>query len=160
MYAIPAVDEVVEVAKSLGIHLGADEAVLYRKYLLEQLSALDMFVQARIDEEKPPMLSPAREPGYRPSTSEDPLNARMRKCRIEGASQGLLAGKTVSFKDHIPVAGIPMSLGTFALNGFVPDFDATVVTRVLQAGGTIVGKNLMSGLSGGLGSGGGIGDYG
>src|SRR3569833_2419610 len=83
----------------------------------------------------------------------------MWKCRNEGASQGLLAGKTVSFKDHIPVAGIPMSLGTFALNGFVPDFDATVVTRVLQAGGTIVGKNLMSGLSGGLGSGGGIGDY-
>jgi amidase len=35
-----------------------------------------------------------------------------------------------------------------------------VVTRVLQAGGTIVGKNVMNGLSGGFGTGGAIGDYG
>jgi amidase len=55
---------------------------------------------------------------------------------------------------------MPMSFGSFALEGFVPDFDATVVTRALQAGGTIVGKNVMNGLSGGFGTGGGIGDYG
>ena len=53
-----------------------------------------------------------------------------------------------------------MSFGSFALEGFVPDFDATVVTRVLQAGGTIIGKNVMNGLSGGFGTGGAIGDYG
>ena len=53
-----------------------------------------------------------------------------------------------------------MSFGSFALEGFIPDFDATVVTRVLQAGGTIIGKNVMNGLSGGFGTGGGIGDYG
>ena len=28
------------------------------------------------------------------------------------------------------------------MDGYVPDFDATVVTRVLEAGGTIVGKNV------------------
>jgi amidase len=72
----------------------------------------------------------------------------------------LLAGKTVSFKDHIAVAGMPVSFGTFALEGLIADFDATVVTRVLQAGGTVVGKNSMDGLSGGFGFGGGIGDYG
>jgi len=27
-----------------------------------------------------------------------------------------------------------MSFGSFALEGFIPDFDATVVTRVLEAG--------------------------
>jgi amidase len=53
-----------------------------------------------------------------------------------------------------------MRFGSFALEGFIPDFDATVVTRVLQAGGTIIGKNVMNGLSGGFGTGGGIGDYG
>src|SRR4029453_2269112 len=58
------------------------------------------------------------------------------------------------------LAGMPMSFGSFALDGFIPDFDATVVTRVLQAGGTIIGKNVMNGLSGGFGTGGGIGDYG
>ena len=160
MYALPDVDEVVAVAKELGIHLGPDEAVKYRKYLLEQMGQLDTFVQARLEEPKPPMVSPAREPGYRPSSEEDPLNAWMWKCRIEGAAEGLLAGKSVSYKDHIAVAGIPMSLGSFALESFIPDFDATVVTRVLKEGGTIIGKNVMNGLSGGFGIGGAIGDYG
>ena len=31
MYAVPDVEEVVAVAKELGIHLGPEEAVLYRK---------------------------------------------------------------------------------------------------------------------------------
>ena len=106
------------------------------------------------------MISAAREPGYRPSPEEDPLNSWMWKCRIEGAPDGLLAGKTVSYKDHIAVAGIPMSFGSFALEGFIPDFDATVVNRVLKEGGTIIGKNVMNGLSGGFGVGGAIGDYG
>jgi amidase len=160
MYAVPNVDEVVAVAKELGIHLGPDEAVMYRKYLMELMGKLDTFVQARLDEPKPPMVSAARQAGYRPSLEEDPLNAWMWKCRIEGASEGLLAGKTVSFKDHIAVAGMPMSFGSFALEGFIPDFDATVVTRVLKEGGTIIGKNVMNGLSGGFGTGGAIGDYG
>src|SRR2546425_6377339 len=160
MYKVPDIEEVVAVAKELGIHLSPDEAVLYRKYLLEQLSQFDAFVQARLEERRPPMMSAARKPGYRPTPEEDPLNAWTWKCRIEGAGQGVLAGKTVSFKDHIAVAGMPMSFGSFALEGFIPDFDATVVTRVLEAGGTIIGKNVMNGLSGGFGTGGAIGDYG
>jgi amidase len=160
MYTVPDVEEVVAVAKALGIHLGSEEAVLYRKYLMEQLREFDTFVQARLEEPMPPKVSAARKPGYKPRPDEDPLNAWMWKCRIEGAADGLLAGKTVSYKDHIAVAGMPMSFGSFALEGFIPDFDATVVTRVLQAGGTITGKNVMNGLSGGFGTGGGIGDYG
>ena len=160
MYAVPDVDEVVAVAKELGIHLGPDEAVVYRKYLIEQMEEFDTFVQSRLEEPKPPIVSATREPGYRPSEEEDPLNAWMWKCRIEGAGEGLLAGKTVSYKDHIAVAGMPMSFGSFALEGFIPDFDATVVTRVLNEGGTITGKNVMNGLSGGFGTGGAIGDYG
>ena len=160
MYAVPDVDEVVAVAKELGIHLSPDEAVLYRKFLLEQMSQLDDFVQARLEETRPPRASAARKPGDRPTREEDPLTAWTWKCRIESAAGGVLAGKTVSYKDHIAVAGMPMSFGSFALEGFVPDFDATVVTLALQAGGTIIGKNVMNGLSGGFGTGGAIGDYG
>ena len=93
MYAVPDVDEVVSVAKSLGIQIGPDEAVLYRKYLLEHLNALDAFVQARIEEPAPPICSAARQPGWKPSPGEDPLNAWMWKCLIAGAEGGLLAGK-------------------------------------------------------------------
>ena len=160
MYAVPDVDEVVSVAESLGIHLGPDEAVLYRKYLLQHLDALDEFVQARIQETPPPMCSAARQPACKPTAAEDPLNAWLWKCHIEGAPDGLLAGKTVSYKDHVAVSGVPMSFGTFALEGFIPDFDATIVTRTLQSGGTVVGKNVMNGLAGGFGTGGAIGDYG
>jgi len=160
MYAVPDVDEVVAVAKSLGIHLGADEAQIYHKHLLAQLDEFDVFVQARIEEPVPPMCSAARQPASKPSAEEDPLNAWLWKCSIKGEANGLLTGKTVSFKDHIAVAGVPMSFGCFALDGLIPDFDATVVTRVLQEGGTIVGKNVMNGLSGGFGTGGAIGDYG
>jgi amidase len=160
MYKVPDVDDVVAVAKGLGIHLSAEEAVLYCQHLVEQLREFDSFVQSRVEESKPPLVSATRMAGSRPKPEEDPLNAWRWKCRIEGASTGLLAGKTVSYKDHIAIAGVPMSFGSFALEGFVPDFDATVVTRVLQAGGTIIGKNVMNGLSGGFGTGGGIGDYG
>ena len=81
------------------------------------------------------------------------MNAWVWKCRIDGVTRGVLSGKSVSFKDNVAVAGIPMSIGSFALDGFVPDFDATVVTRVLESGGTVVGKNTMDGLSGGFGNG-------
>jgi amidase len=145
MYAVPSSAAVMAVAKSLGIHLGPDDADLYRTYLLDQLSALDDFVQSRIEEPPPPMCSAARQPPCKPSAAEDPLNAWLWKCDISGAPTGILAGKTISYKNHIAVAGVPMSFGTFALDGFIPDFDATVVTRVLQAGGRIVGKNVMNG---------------
>lgn len=160
MYAVPDTDAVVAAAASLGIHIGSDEAALYRKYILEHLDALDAFVQSRADESAPPMCSPLRHPGHHPTPAEDPLNAWMWKCHIPGADDGLLKGKTVSYKDHVAVAGIPASYGTFALDGFRPDFDATIVTRVLQAGATVVGKNTMAGLSGGLSGGSRIGDYG
>lgn len=116
MYAVPDVEEVVAVAKSLGIHLGADEAALYRKYLLEQLDEADKFVQARIEEPTPPMCSAARTPACRPSAAEDPLNAWLWKCSIKGEADGRLAGKTVSYKDHIAVAGVPTCLTTAPKN--------------------------------------------
>src|SRR5262249_30340242 len=151
-YRVPDLDEVMAVAKELGIHLGPEEVGLYRQHLLDLLGELDSFVQARLEEPQPPMISAARAPGYRPSPDEDPLNAWTWKCRIEGEAAGVLAGKSISYKDHIAIAGMPLSFGSFALEGFVPDFDATVVTRALQAGGTIVGKNVMNGLSGGFGT--------
>ncbi len=75
MFAVPDVDEVVAVAKELGIHLNPDEAVLYRQYLMEQMEQLDTFLQARIGEPQPPMVSAARKPGYRPHPEEAPLTA-------------------------------------------------------------------------------------
>ena len=38
------------------------------------------------------------------------------------------------------LAGVPMMNGAATMEGYIPDIDATVVHRILDAGGTIVGK--------------------
>src|SRR5918996_946264 len=62
------------------------------------------------------------------------------KTTIEGAPDGKLGGKRLAIKDNVCVAGVPMMNGASTLEGYVPDVDATIVTRILDAGGTIAGK--------------------
>ena len=71
---------------------------------------------------------------------ENKHNAWYVKTEVEGAPSGKLKGKTVVLKDNIMLAGVPMMNGAATLEGYVPDIDATVVQRILDAGGTIVGK--------------------
>jgi amidase len=89
-----------------------------------------------------------RDPGGPPQAEDDPLNAFIRCCRVEGADAGPLANRTVAVKDNIAVAGIPMTEGSH-FPPFVPTDDAVVVERVLDAGGTIVGTLNMDELGGG-----------
>ncbi len=56
------------------------------------------------------------------------------------SSGGPLAGRTAAVKDNVCVAGVPMMNGSATVEGFVPLRDATVVSRLLQAGATIMGK--------------------
>ena len=81
-----------------------------------------------------------RDMGYRPSAAQDPFNAWATMVEIAGAPSGKLHNKKIAIKDNIAVAGVPMRNGSSILENYVPDVDATVVTRVLDAGGTILGK--------------------
>lgn len=153
-----------DVARALsrwGIELPNDELQLYTQEIGATLREVDQFLQSTAPLVAAPETAPARDRGYRPEASEDPLNAWQWRCEISGGqAEGLLTGKTVSFKDNIAVAGIPMGMGTAKLAEFIPDEDATVVRRVLAAGGTIIGKNTMDGFTGGHGNGGAFGDTG
>jgi amidase len=80
-----------------------------------------------------------RSPGRPPVPDENPLNAWAWRCSIKGADSGPLSGKTVSVKDVIPVAGMPFTNGSALLRGNIAPFDATAVTRILEAGGEITG---------------------
>src|SRR5262245_47863189 len=61
--------------------------------------------------------------GHRPSPEEDPFNAFIRKCRVEGAREGKLAGRKVGLKDNIRLAGVPMTNGSMLLADYVPTND-------------------------------------
>ncbi len=88
-----------------------------------------------------PSVDYPRTAGYRPSAEENPMNAWYIKTEIRGAPRGALVGKKVAIKDNVCVAGVPMMNGSSTLKGYTPDVDATVVTRLLDAGATIAGKS-------------------
>jgi len=140
----PTVDETRALAESLHLTMATSELEQYRSLIIENLAAYAA-VDAMV-EPKPAVKYP-RTPGRRPEPEEDPYNAWYYKTEIKGASDGLLAGKRVVLKDVICVAGVPMAAGTAVMEGFVPDVDATVVTRILDAGGIIAGKAASEGFS-------------
>ena len=59
---------------------------------------------------------------------------RYYKTDIKGADSGPLLGKSLAIKDCVAVAGVPMMNGSRLVEGYVPEYDATVVTRILDAG--------------------------
>lgn len=87
-----------------------------------------------------PEVTYPRTPGYKPTGEENKYNAWYVKSEVKGASDGPLAGKSIALKDNVQLAGVPMRNGASTLEGFTPNLDATIVTRMLDAGGTIKGK--------------------
>lgn len=133
----PSVEDLQAVARRQGLHL-SDEALVEYRQLMEPILAS----YRRLDElDEPALPSPySRGAGWRPAEDENPLNAWYWRVEIKGASSGPLSGRAIAIKDNVAVAGIPMMNGSALLEGFVPKSDATVVTRILDAGGRIVGK--------------------
>lgn len=103
----------------------------------------------RIDELPDHSASPVSYPrtaDYRPPAEENPYRAWVWRCSITGSDAGPLAGARAAIKDNTAVAGVPMLDGTSLLEGYVPQEDATVVHRLLEAGAEIVGKTAVPSL--------------
>jgi amidase len=56
---------------------------------------------------------------------------------------GPLHGVPVAVKDQAETKGLATSFGSIALKGYVPDEDATIVTKLKEAGAIILGKTTM-----------------
>jgi amidase len=133
----PTLEQLQDIVGSLHLSMSQGEVAEYLDVLEGTFQAYDRVNQ--LPDYLPPVRYP-RTPGYRPGANENPLNAWAVKTEVRGAAHGPLSGKRVVLKDNICLAGVPMMNGASTLEGYVPDIDATVVTRILDAGGTIVGK--------------------
>src|SRR5262245_5474297 len=60
--------------------------------------------------------------------------------RRRGIARGPLHGMPISIKDLVDIAGQPTSAASRVRTGHVADRDATVVTRLREAGAVIIGK--------------------
>lgn len=133
----PTVEQLHQIVDSLHMSMSAREVAEYLEILDGTMQAYDRLTQ--LPDALPPVRYP-RTPGVKPSAADNPLNAWAVKAEVRGAAHGPLAGKRIVLKDNVCLAGVPMMNGASSLEGYVPDIDATVVTRILDAGGTIVGK--------------------
>ncbi len=137
MPVTPKANEIAEIGAMLGAeYTDADIAFL--------MTAMGPFVAAanaamQLPDNLPEVKYP-RTPGYQPQGNENALNAWYYKSEVKGAARGPLKGKTVALKDNVLLAGVPMMNGASMLQQYVPEVDATVVTRLLDAGATILGK--------------------
>lgn len=127
----------VEAAAGLGVRLAPSTAARLTPRVNELIAAVRLL--DRVADYLPEVRYP-RTPGYRPEAEEDPLHAWYRKTEIHGSGDGPLAGWRVALKDNICLAGVPMMNGASYFEGYVPEIDATVVTRLLDAGAMVAGK--------------------
>jgi amidase len=135
----PTLADVQSIAEHYGLSLSQADAegqLSWMSALLRGFSAID-----NLPDSFPEIRYPRRS-SSKVSPDQNPLGAWWVKTEIDRASSGKLRGRTIAIKDNVFVAGVPLMNGASILEGYVPPFDATIVTRILDAGGQIVGKSV------------------
>ena len=135
----PTLDELRGYAAEHELDIPDAELETYRALMEPSLEVYRALEGADADVDR---LPPRHERGaWRlPDESENPLNAWSAMVEVRGAATGPLAGRTVAIKDNVCLADAPLFNGTRLLEHHVSTSDATVVSRVLDAGATILGK--------------------
>ena len=138
-FKLPNVDQL----RSVGADIGMDITETYAQSVIDFIApfAEGYRTVVALADDLPPVKYP-RTSGYRPEGDENKYGAWAVKINIKGASKGRLSGKKVAVKDTYALAGVPLTNGASVLEGYVPEFDATIVTRLLDAGAEIVGKSV------------------
>jgi amidase len=134
----PTSDELAQIAGRYRLGLDARDVESFRAIItgaLASYDAVERLYAARLPE------APGRAYQW-PAEADNELGAWYVTSGIKGADDGPLAGRRIVIKDNIEVAGLPMMNGSATVEGYVPRRDATVVTRVLDAGATITGKSV------------------
>lgn len=133
----PDLKQMQHIAGSLSMTMSDPELADYLRVMEPYLQAYD---QLNALPDNLPEVRYPRTGGVRPPAQDNPLNAWHVKCEVRGASGGPLSGRRIALKDTVSLAGVPMMNGASVLDGYIPDIDATIVTRMLDAGAVITGK--------------------
>ena len=140
----PSAKEILDIAKDYSLDMTLAEASEHAALMGGAIAAYRRI--ERLPSTRPPVKYP-RDAGHAPVPEENLCNGWYWRCEINGAGEGPLAGARVAIKDTVCVAGVPMAIGSRLLDGSVPDIDATIITRLLDAGATIIGKTNVENLS-------------
>jgi amidase len=132
----PTAGDLASIARHYGLHLEPEDLESFRVLAVGLLASYD-HVERLYEASQP---EPPQRPYQWPTEDRNDLGAWYVTTEITTRQDGPLAGRRVAVKDNIAVAGIPMMNGSRAIEGFLPRRDATVVTRLLDAGATIAGK--------------------
>jgi amidase len=152
-------DTVTEILEKLGVTVPPQDVEVYTSLLTgiwevwNNVEQMGDYVPD-VDEDRFP-----RQEVHRATAAENAANAWAWKCLIKDTkpNYGLLAGRTICLKvsalsamlmsqDTIAVKGVPCLLGTDMIKDWVPSTDATITTRILEAGGVITGKGVCENL--------------
>lgn len=133
----PSQGELAAIARGYGMHLSEEDLRFFEPLVAGLFASYDAVEELYAQIAPQP---PAGRAWKWPEPAENPLGAWYVKTEIQEEQDGPLAGCRVAVKDNIEVARVPMMNGSRTLEGFVPNRDATVVTRLLAAGATIAGK--------------------
>jgi amidase len=136
--SLPTPEQLKRIAAEMNLSLTDSDIASFLTLMKPSIDGYNVVDQ--LPDNLPPVKYP-RTPGVRPLPEDNRHNAWYYKTRIEGAAQGKLKGKTAVVKDNVMMAGVPMMNGASTLEGYVPEVDATVVSRLLEAGATILGKS-------------------
>jgi amidase len=136
-FKLPTIDQI----RSIGAGVGMDITESYAKSVIDYVAPFAEGYRniVGMPDDIPPVKYP-RTSGYRPEGEENKYGAWAVKISIKGAKKGKLAGKKVAVKDTYALAGVPLTNGASVLEGYVPEFDATIVTRLLDAGAEVVNR--------------------
>lgn len=142
-YEPPSPESIAAAAQRLGMTLTSEQTRMYARYGAELA-----FAYHRVDalEEYLPAPNPSARAFVRPPAATNRYGAWLVTSSIKRDVAGKLSGKRIAIKDTVAVAGLPMNDGTDFL-AHVPTFDATIVDRILAAGGEIAGKAVCEFLS-------------
>ncbi|KKY31224.1 putative glutamyl-trna amidotransferase subunit a [Diaporthe ampelina] len=137
-----SIDEITGLAAKAGLKLEEGHAEDYSIMTTEFEGLVASLGDDKLLFPKPDLAKYPRENVHIPEPKDTDGGGWATKVSIKATSPktSLLEGKTVAIKDNTAVAGVRCTNGSTMVD-WTPEYDATIVTRVMDAGGLILGKS-------------------